>query len=458
LSEPERTVGIEFKPPRLEPWLGALPGHWRLERAKWLFKKMERPVREHDEVVTCFRDGVVTLRRNRRVRGFTESLDGFGYQGIRRGDLVIHAMDAFAGAVGVSDSDGKGTGVYLVCEAQPHTEAGYYKHVLREMARSGWIIALAKGIRERSTDLRFATFGDQHLPVPPVDEQRLIARFLDYADWRIRRAVGAKQELIALLNEQKRAVIHSAVTRGLDPNVRRRPSGVAWLGDVPAHWHIAMLKSELWNLNARRVALSSTERGRMTDRIYDYYGASGVIDKVDDYLFDDELLLIAEDGANLVLRNLPLAVIARGKFWVNNHAHILKPRHGSLEYFAALLESMDFKPWISGAAQPKLTQERLMSIRVAVPPDSEQADIATWIKQETESGDRATEKARREIQLLREYRTRLVVDVVAGKLDVRRAAAQLPLAADEPDAFDDLVTAERVRVDLEIEELEAVEA
>jgi type I restriction enzyme S subunit len=93
-----------------------------------------------------------------------------------------------------------------------------------------------------------------------------------------------------------------------------------------------------------------------------------VIDKVDDYIYNDELLLIAEDGANLVLRNLPLAIIATGKFWVNNHAHILKPRHGNLVYLAHLMETLDYLPWISGAAQPKLTKDRLLSIVIAVAP------------------------------------------------------------------------------------------
>jgi type I restriction enzyme S subunit len=92
-----------------QPWLGEIPKPWATERAKWLFQKMDRPVHPDDDVVTCFRDGIVTLRKNRRVRGFTESLKEIGYQGVRKGDLVIHAMDAFAGAIGVSDSDGKCT-------------------------------------------------------------------------------------------------------------------------------------------------------------------------------------------------------------------------------------------------------------------------------------------------------------------------------------------------------------
>ena len=92
--------------------LGEIPRHWRMVRTKWLFNRMERPTRLNDDTVTCFRDGVVTLRRNRRVLGFTESLKEIGYQGVRRGDLVIHAMDAFAGACGVANADGKCTPVY----------------------------------------------------------------------------------------------------------------------------------------------------------------------------------------------------------------------------------------------------------------------------------------------------------------------------------------------------------
>ena len=129
-------------------WLREVPKHWETCRAKRLFRKMERSVKDSDELVTCFRDGVVTLRKNRRVRGFTESLKEVGYQGVLRGDLVIHSMDAFAGAAGVSDSDGKGTSVYSVCVpliecVNPY----YYAFCVREMARSEWILALTKGIR-----------------------------------------------------------------------------------------------------------------------------------------------------------------------------------------------------------------------------------------------------------------------------------------------------------------------
>ena len=418
------------------PWVGDIPQHWASERAKWLFSKMDRPVREEDEVVTCFRDGMVTLRKNRRLRGFTEATVFSGYQGIRKGDLVIHGMDAFAGAIGVSDSDGKGTPVYNVCQPRPGVSASYYAHLVRQMSQSQWILALAKGIRERSTDFRFEMFGNQRVPLPPPDEQAAIVRFLDWANGRLERAIRAKRKVIALLNEQKQAIIHRAVTRGLDPSVPLKPSGIPWLGDIPQHWKVSRIKNEFRCLNTKRVPLNSVERGAMTSRTYDYYGASGVIDKVDDYLFDDELLLIAEDGANLVLRNLPLAIIARGKFWVNNHAHILKPRRGSIAYLAHVIETLNYKPWISGAAQPKLTQDRLMSISIAVAPPEEQVTIVEHTAEQTRPIATAISRLEREIELLREYRTRLVADVVTGKLDVREAAARLP-EGDAPDTAED---------------------
>ena len=233
---------LAYKPSGI-PWLGDMPAHWDVRRAGWLFRKMGRPVRDIDQVITCFRDGTVTLRKNRRTEGFTESLQEIGYQGIRRGDLVIHQMDAFAGAVGVSDSDGKATPVYSVCHPTHDSDPFYYAHVVREMARNQWILALAKGIRERSTDFRYSEFARQEFPLPPLHEQQAIVRYLDYVDRRIRRYVAAKRKLIALLEEEKQAVVNRAVTRGLNPNFRLKPSNVEWLGDVPEHLEIPRLRN-----------------------------------------------------------------------------------------------------------------------------------------------------------------------------------------------------------------------
>lgn len=175
------------------PWISSMPVHWEALRAKNMFIRQNRAVREEDDVVTCFRDGTVTLRKNRRMTGFTESIQWSGYQGVRNGDLVIHVMDAFAGAIGVSDSDGKSTPVYNVCTAKLDINNHYYAYLLREMARTGFIQSLYRGIRERSSDFRFEVFADLFLPLPPRDEQDQIVRYLDWKVSQINKLIGAKR-------------------------------------------------------------------------------------------------------------------------------------------------------------------------------------------------------------------------------------------------------------------------
>lgn len=160
-------------------WIGEIPSHWDELKAKYLFNRQSRPVREIDEVITCFRDGQVTLRKNRRTSGFTESLQEYGYQGIRKGDLVIHQMDAFAGSTGISDSDGKSTPVYIVCTpAQEFVCNPYFGHVIRHMGLNGYIQSLYRGIRERSSNFNYDVFSQQYLPIPPLSEQEKIVDYL----------------------------------------------------------------------------------------------------------------------------------------------------------------------------------------------------------------------------------------------------------------------------------------
>lgn len=194
------------------PWIGLIPEHWDIKRAKFMFHKEKRNVRECDEVITCFRDGTVTLRKNRRTAGFTESLTEYGYQGIRKGDLVIHQMDAFAGSIGVSDSDGKGTSVYHCCTPFGNFDVHYYAYVLRRMAQSGFIQSLYRGIRERSSDFKFPVFGNQYLPVPPIEEQQAIVQFIDNKRKKIDQYMADLQAEIDYLKEFKQRLISDVVT------------------------------------------------------------------------------------------------------------------------------------------------------------------------------------------------------------------------------------------------------
>lgn len=224
------------------PWIKQMPGHWGLVRGKNLYQKMQRPTSDTDEVVTCFRDGTVTLRKNRRTTGFTESLKEIGYQGIRKGDLVIHVMDAFAGSIGVSDSDGKGTPVYSVCQAKGNSNNQYYALLLREMARSGYIQSLYRGIRERSSDFRFEVFAAQFYPVPPREEQDQIVRFLDWKVSSINKLISNYRHQIVLLEEMKQRKIDEAVVKGMRKSALIHNHDVRWDIDYPEHWQIRRIR------------------------------------------------------------------------------------------------------------------------------------------------------------------------------------------------------------------------
>lgn len=208
----------------LIPWLGAIPAHWNIKRGKSLFKEVSRAVRPEDGVVTCFRNGEVTLRTNRRITGFTESEQEIGYHGVRIGDLVIHQMDAFAGAIGISDSDGKCSPICIVCREINSSEADlkYYCQLLRVMSHRGYIQALAKGIRERTTDFRYKTLASLHFPVPPIDEQKEIAAYLDEKCAKIDTILEKINTEVERLKELKRSLINEVVTgqRAIDTESR----------------------------------------------------------------------------------------------------------------------------------------------------------------------------------------------------------------------------------------------
>jgi type I restriction enzyme, S subunit len=205
-SVPMKESGIE--------WIGEVPAHWEVKRAKDLFKKHDRKCFDHDDIVTAFRDGQVTRRLNRRTSGFTNAIKEIGYQRIHSGDLVIHAMDAFAGAIGVSDSTGKSSPVYSAYSAldKQNTFIPYYGKLLREMAVSGFISSLGKGIRERSTEFRHREFAPLELVLPPLEEQTTIAAYLDTKTAQIDRIVSTINTQIDKLKELRKTLINDVVT------------------------------------------------------------------------------------------------------------------------------------------------------------------------------------------------------------------------------------------------------
>ena len=415
-------------------WLGEVPEHWKVLPNRSLFTEVrESGCPEEQLLSVTIRDGVVpqaSLLRDSSKKDSSRQ-DKSAYKVVRTGDIAYNKMRAWQGAVGVSSYQGIVSPAYVVERSREGANPQYFHYLFRTPSFVKEAERWSYGITSDMWSLRPEHFRVIYSCVPPPPEQAAIVRFLEHVDRRISRYIRAKGKLIALLEEQKRAVIHEAVTGRIDvrtgqPYPAYKDSSVEWRGRLPKHWEVSRVKREFQCLNRYRVPLSANQRGSMKLRRYDYYGASGVIDRVDDCLFEDQLLLLAEDGANLVLRNLPLALVARGRFWVNNHAHVLKPRRGHIEYLAELMEGIDYRPWISGAAQPKLTLDRLMGIAIAVPNYEEQSRIVSFVYMETRHLRGAIARARREVELLHEYRSRLMTDVVTGRLNVREAATQFP--------------------------------
>ena len=190
-----------------------------------------------------------------------------------------------------------------------------------------------------------------------------------------------------------------------------KDSGVKWIGEIPGHWKIVRLKFVTENLDYLREPISAELRERKNPQ-YDYYGASGIIDKIDHYNVDDKVLLIGEDGANLLMRNLPLVYRAEGKFWVNNHAHILKTRLNDYSFFAHLLESQDYTLFVTGTAQPKLSQFNLGNVPLPISPINEQKIMGKYLDSKVAKIDEYISIAEKKIAALEELKQTIITEAV----------------------------------------------
>lgn len=402
-------------------WLGQIPLHWESLRAKNIFIRMARPVREEDEVITCFRDGEVTLRKNRRTEGFTESFKEIGYQGIRKGDLVIHQMDAFAGSIGVSDSDGKGTPVYICLQPKIECNNVYYAHLLRVMAHSGFIKSLYRGIRERSSDFRYETFARLSLPLPPLSEQLSIVSYLDGKVSAMDRLVLLTQQKVEHLKALKQAIIQEAVTTGI-PNKNHilKQTNIKWIKQIPQHWEMKKIRS-----------LFSERKEKVSDKEWEALSVSkqGITPQL-------ESAVKTDNGDNR-------KKVCCGDFVVNSRSDrkgscgfsdydgsvslisiVLKPRNIIGKYYHYLLRSNDYIEEFyrngRGIVADLWTTRysEMKNIELPFPPLSEQEEIVAYLDEKTAKIDLLIDKELQQIDHIKDLKQTLIADVVTGKVDV----------------------------------------
>jgi type I restriction enzyme S subunit len=465
-------------------WLGEVPQHWTVQpigRIGQLYKG--NGGNKGDEVpagVPCVRYGDLYTRHEffiRSTKGYVAEERAADYTPIRYGDVLFAASgetveDIGRSAVNLMQVDARCGGDILLLRPTAVAIAEFLGYA------AGCVTSCYQKARMGRGFTIVHIYGSQlkrlMLPLPPPSEQVSIVRFLDHADRRIRRYIRAKQKLIKLLEEQKQAIIHRAVTRGLDPNVRLKPSGVEWLGDVPEHWEVNQIRS------ISHVVRGGSPRPAGSPLYFHGSGAPwitvGEITKdAGMYLtstatrltpagaersrmIEPGTLLLTNSGATL---GKPKISLIQG--CINDGvAAFLNLRDRVVKEFLCLYwstQTVHLRAWVDLGAQPNLNTQIIGSWPVPLPPLGEQEGIVKHIARSTAVLAAAVDRASREIRLLSEYRTRLIADVVTGKLNVR--ATQLPDEFEEseslqevdpiPDAEDDAFGA----AEATIEEAEA---
>ena len=418
-----------YKPSGVE-WLGDVPEHWQIVRTKDIFNHRKEEALEDDEIVTAFRDGQVTLRKNRRTDGFTNSIKEHGYQHINSGDLVIHEMDAFAGAIGVSDSSGKSTPVYSVCYAKnENINHHFYSHFFRTMAKTGFINSLAKGIRVRSTEFRWNESRNVYLVEPPKSDQQKIVAFLDTETTRIDNLIAKQEKLIELLEEQRKSIISHAVTKGLNPNAPMKDSGVEWLGEVPEDWEVKRFgyiftENKKKNIGLIETNVLSLSYGNIKEKnIDDNKGLLPESFETYQIIEPNDIVFRFTDLQNdkRSLRN------AISKYHgIITSAYIGVKTKENADFYNYLFRAYDLQKVfysMGDGMRQSLKMDELNKMPIVLPKIEAQERIVKFINEENQRINNLVVKQKNLIEKLKEYRSSIISHAVTGKIDVREFGA-----------------------------------
>jgi len=430
------------------PWLGKVPEHWDVRPLFSTYhSKLVRNLGMIEKTVLSLSYGQIIVKPEEKLHGLVpESFET--YQIVDPGNIIIRTTDLqndkVSLRVGLVKDRGIITSAYLCLQVKQRLLKDYGYLLLNAYDLLKIFYGYGSGLRQ---NLDFTHIKRMPVLAPPIEEQTAIATFLDYADRRIRRYIRSKQKLIKLLEEEKQVVINEAVTRGLDPNVPMKRSGIEWLGDVPEHWEVKRLK-----LLFREVDSRSTTGKEILLSLRMHRGLVPH-NEVSEKPIEEEALkgFKKVTMGQLVMNRMRAAI---GMFATVPQIGIVSPDYAIFEpiktadpsYYVSLfktstlcsifrLESKGLGTGSSGFM--RLYTDRFGLIKVPVPPKEEQEAITLWIQKTTQEFETAKQRAAQEIVLLNEFRTRMIADVVTGKLDVREAAAKLPVEIDELEALDE---------------------
>jgi type I restriction enzyme S subunit len=451
LNEPVRksspTPYPEYRDSGL-PWLGEIPAHWDVRRNGRLFAQRNDTGFEELPILE------VSLRTGVRIRDLDngtrkqQMTDRSKYKRAAKGDVAYNMMRMWQGAVGVAPADGLISPAYVVARPFPEVEPRYYSYLFRTGDYMREVNKFSRGIVSDRNRLYWDEFKQMPSAFPPTEEQSEIADFLDAHGQLTARLIRNKRKLIGLLNEQKQAIINQAVTRGNNPNAPMKPTAIDWMPEVPEHWEVKPLKH--W------VQEGAKKLSEKTDPNYEFdyldigsVGTGFLTSKPERMRFEgapSRARQIVQKGDTILstVRTYLKAVYYIDEDWPNLIAStgfaVLRPVKGvNPRLLGYILQSSSFIERVTknsiGVSYPAISETRLGTLHIAVPLDSsEQQQILELIHGETAALDAAIIKAQQEITLIREYRERLIADVVTGKIAVRGIEILLPTEGSD---FDD---------------------
>lgn len=413
-------------------WLGNIPIHWKLERLDRLFNLRNETPLATDERVTAYLDGRVTFRSNvgQKIKGVIKEA---GWQRIHEGDFAISGMNAHIGGMGVSDSTGKCSPIYLVLEPKPNTNAFFISRCVRYLAQIGLLKSLVNTIRFNSADFKRDDLKKFWVWIPTYEEQADISIYIKHMENLTRRYIQSKQQQIRMLNSQKQTIIQNAVLGRLDKPVRRKPSNIQWVEEVPEHWDI-ISNRRLFRENTRMERDGTELRFSLSQR-------DGLI--VTSEMKERSLIAATHENfkvclpGDLILNRFKahlgvfFAAWARGI--VTYHYGVFEPLvELRTKYFEYLFHTMPYRTIYAGASNgmtvglQNLSNQNFYKIKSILPPLDEQDQILAYIEEHTSTINAAQKVIQEQINAVKEYHSRLISDVVTGKIDVRDAAKNLP--------------------------------
>ncbi len=422
------------------PWLAEIPSHWEVSRNGRLFaERNETGFAELPILEVSLKTGV-RVRDMENLKRKQVMSDREKYKRAVKNDIAYNMMRMWQGAVGVAPEDGLVSPAYVVARPYPDVEPRYFTYLFRTDAYKNEVDGYSRGIVKDRNRLYWEDFKRMPSCTPPREEQKAIADYLDANAVKVRRFIRNRRRLIEVLDEEKQAIINRAVTRGLDPNATLKPSGIDWLGDIPRHWRLFKIKRIAW-LNPSR---ADSFHLRKSDKPVVFLpmervSTAGEVDAAErrpihevwqgfTYFRRGDVVVAKitpcfENGKGACLSELDTEI----GFGTTEFIVLRPSPRVSAEFLYQLTQLAQFRllgvESMTGAAgQQRVSPDFVANFVVPVPPADVQEEIVAFIRSETVKFCAVIDRAQREIDLIREYGTRLIADVVTGKLDVRQAA------------------------------------